>query len=82
MNPVKIIFTLIGGLFFVFSIRIISLTIIGEYFLLYQPWWVYLVLIGIVISGFMAIKHYLEEKNQMKGSQHYPSLGAKFFHQN
>lgn len=82
MNPVTIIFTLIGSVFFAFSIRIISLTAIGEYFLLHQPWWVYMLLLGIGFSGFMTIKLWIEERKQLKSPHEYPSLGAKFFHQN
>lgn len=82
MNPVTIIFTLIGSLFFAFSIRIISLTAIGDNFLHHQSWWVYMLLLGIGFSGFMAIKHWIEERRQIKSPHENPSLGAKFFHQN
>ncbi len=82
MNPITIIFTLIGGLFFAFSIRIISLTMIGEYFLLHQPWWVYLLFIGVGFSGFMALKHWLMEIKQRKDPQGDDPLGANFFHLN
>ncbi|WP_280768651.1 sporulation YhaL family protein [Salipaludibacillus daqingensis] len=78
MNPITIIFSLMAGLFLAFSIKIISLTMIGEYFLLHQPWWVYLVMGGIVLSGFMSMIHWIEEKYISKDSQKLLFLGALF----
>jgi len=82
VNPITIIFILIGGLFFAFSIRIISLTSIGEHLLFHQPWWVYLLFIGIIFSGVMFLKHWLEEIKQRKDPQGDVPLGANSFHSN
>jgi len=85
MNPIAIIFTLIGGLFFAFSIKIISLTSIGEHFLFHQPWWVYLLFIGILFSGFKSLKHWLKEmkqRKQRKDPRGGVPMGANFFHSN
>lgn len=40
---------------------LITQTAIGS-FLLSSPWWVYFVLIGIVLSGYLTVKYSVEDK--------------------
>lgn len=40
---------------------ILTQTSLG-YFILTSPWWVFVVIIGIIMSGYLAIKYSLEEK--------------------
>ncbi|WP_416149176.1 sporulation YhaL family protein [Salipaludibacillus sp. HK11] len=81
MNPITVVFTLIGGLFLAFSLRIISLTVFGDYFYSH-PWWIYFIVIGIGVSATMSAKCWIEEKKHGKSPQCYLTLGAKIPHEN
>ncbi|PYZ94107.1 hypothetical protein CR194_00765 [Salipaludibacillus keqinensis] len=78
MNAVTVVLTLIGAVFLAFVIRLLSLTSISEY-VHSHPWWVYLVMIGIVASGFFTAIHWIKDKQQENGSPKSISLGAKIF---
>ncbi|MBU9720727.1 MULTISPECIES: sporulation YhaL family protein [Bacillaceae] len=60
MNPITVVFSLIGGLFLVFVMRLLSLSTVGAS----SPWWVYMVFLGIVFSGVMFIYTIVDERSK------------------
>ncbi|RXI99881.1 hypothetical protein DS745_13460 [Anaerobacillus alkaliphilus] len=62
MNPVKFVGALIGGLLVLFVIRILLLTTPMAAFVQMSPWWVYLLIGGIFISGYLSFKYEKEDR--------------------
>ncbi len=62
MNPVKFVGALIGGLLVLFVIRILLLTTPIAVFVEISPWWVYLLVGGIFISGYLSFKYEKEDR--------------------
>ncbi|SDY45803.1 Sporulation protein YhaL [Evansella caseinilytica] len=63
MNPIAVIFSLLGALFLAFVIRLLSLTSVGTG-LATAPWWVYAVYLAIVFSGMMFVYTWSEERRK------------------
>ena len=63
MNPIKFVGALIVGLFLVFVIRILLLVTPIAVRIEASPWWVYFVLAGIVLSGYLSFKYSKEDKD-------------------
>ena len=61
MKPVSIIFFILGFLFIVFVLRLLSFISVGTS-IAETPWWIYLIYLGLVLSGVMYIYTRLEEK--------------------
>ncbi|WP_084031606.1 sporulation YhaL family protein [Anaerobacillus arseniciselenatis] len=62
MNSVKIVGALIVGLFVLFIFRVLYLaTPIGA-IVAASPWWVYIVVGGIIVSGYLSYKYTKEDK--------------------
>ncbi|MFA9557221.1 sporulation YhaL family protein [Evansella sp. AB-rgal1] len=63
MNPITIIFSLIGVLFLAFVVRLLSLTSVGG-MVVSAPWWVYVIYLGILFSAVMFVYSLIEEKRK------------------
>lgn len=62
MNSVKLVGALIGALLVLFIVRVLYLaTPIGAV-VLASPWWVYVLICGIVVSGYLSYKYTKEDK--------------------
>ncbi|MCD8511186.1 MAG: hypothetical protein LRY73_15820 [Bacillus sp. (in: Bacteria)] len=63
MNPIVLVFSMIGAIFLVFVIRLLSLTSVGPS-MTSAPWWVYLVYLAIVFSGVMFVYSWVDDKQK------------------
>jgi hypothetical protein len=63
MFPVKVVGTLIGGLFFLFILRVLYLVTPLWVKIQTSPWWVYALMGGILLSGYLSYKYSKEERD-------------------
>lgn len=61
MKPIVIIFSMLGALFLIFVVRLLSLTSAGPS-MVTAPWWVYITYLAILFSGIMYVYSWLEDK--------------------
>jgi predicted tellurium resistance membrane protein TerC len=62
MNAIKIIGTLIVGLLVVFVTRIIFLLTPVLEKIQASPWWIYAIIFGIFVSGYLSFKYTKDER--------------------
>lgn len=63
MNAVKISGSLIGALVLFFILRTLFVATSLWTYIQASPWWVFLLLGGIIVSGFLSFKYAKEEKD-------------------
>ncbi|MCT8139490.1 sporulation YhaL family protein [Anaerobacillus sp. CMMVII] len=62
MNPVKFVVALIGGLLVLFFVRILLLVTPVAALVQASPWWIYFVVGGIILSGYLSFKYSKEDR--------------------
>ncbi|MBU9712654.1 sporulation YhaL family protein [Evansella tamaricis] len=62
MNPISIIFSLLGVLFLVFVVRLLSFSSFGTS----SPWWVYFLYLAILFSGIMFVYSWMEDRRKVE----------------
>lgn len=62
MNAVKLVGTLIVALLVLFLFRVIYLTTPILEMIVTSPWWVHLIMIGIIVSGYLSYKFAKEDR--------------------
>ncbi|WNF37564.1 sporulation YhaL family protein [Bacillaceae bacterium IKA-2] len=62
MSAVKIVGTLIVGFFVVFVARVVYLLTPIWAKIQVSPWWIYAIIVGILISGYLSFRYAKDEK--------------------
>ncbi|MDG5786400.1 sporulation YhaL family protein [Evansella sp. AB-P1] len=63
MNPITIIFSILGILFLTFVVRLLTLTNAGPA-VVSAPWWVYVIYLAIIFSGIMFVYTVIDERRK------------------
>lgn len=63
MKPIVILFSVMGAIFLIFVVRLLSFTSVGPS-MTSAPWWVYLTYLAIVFSGVMFVYSWLDDRQK------------------
>ncbi|QOY36366.1 sporulation YhaL family protein [Anaerobacillus isosaccharinicus] len=62
MNPVKFVGALIGGFLILFIVRLLLLVTPIAAKVQASPWWIYFIVGGIIVSGYLSFKYTKEDR--------------------